>query len=317
MTRHLLTSCTAAALTLAAASTARADGEAAAPNKGMNQVNASVQRDELHNQQVLATLGLAVSERGWVRLGGGQSRSEQAGTMQRPSIASAALGWLGDGWQLSGGAAQRRNGARLRQTDWMSSLEWRPTGAVLGADLMHRSAHAQGTVSTTAQGGTANLPVAEDIRGNGVGLHGALQLSERLQLFGAGMWYHNRVTATQNGAATGSASGLPGVVDGLLGNKALLAQTLLSRASAVTRDEAVLDHSAQVGASYRVNDQLAFTGEYLVDKVQAGGDTLHSVQVKAAFGFANLWTLTPTVGRSHSGQAGGVNYGALSIGYGW
>ena len=296
-----------------------ADDAATAPNAGMNQVSVAAQRDALHNREALATLGVALGERAWARIGAGSARSEQTGVSRRPTLANGAAGWVGDGWAVGGAIAQRRDGARYRQTDGALALEWRASGGALGLDVAQRHAHAEGTVaSSTVSGATVFVPAAESVSGHGLGVHGTLRVGERLELSAAVMRHHFRVNSSQTGTAStvGNVIDLPGAIDSVLANQPLLARTLLASTSAVTRDEAALDRSARVGVAYRLA-QTTLSAEYLVDRVHEAGDTLHSVQVKAAIGIATHWTVTPAFGRSHSAQAGGVNYGGLTASYGW
>ena len=295
------------------------DDDATAPNAGMNQVSVAAQRDALHNRETLASAGLALGERAWARVGAGSSHSEQSGVSRQPTLANAAAGWIGDGWAVGGAIAQRRDGMRFRQTDGALALEWRPSGGALGLDLAQRHAHAEGTVAgSTASGGTVLVPVAESVSGHGLGLHGTLRAGERLELSAAVMRHHVRVNSSQAGTAStvGNVIDLPGAIDSVLANQPLLARTLLAGASAVNRDEAALDRSARVGVAYRLA-QTTLSAEYLVDRVHEAGDTLRSVQMKAAISVTPRWTVTPAFGRSRSAQAGGVNYGGLTASYGW
>jgi hypothetical protein len=300
-----------------ASAAASADG--AAPNAGMNQVSVGAQRDASHNREALATVGLAIGERAWARAGAGAARSEQAGATRRPTLANAAAGWIGDGWAVGGALAQRRDGARYKQGDSALALEWRPSGGALGVDLAQRRTHAEGTVATiTSSGGTAFVPVAESLSSSGVGLHGTLRVGERLELSAAAMRHHVSATSSQAGSAStvGNVIDLPGAIGGVLANQPLLTRTLLAGTSAVNRHEAALDRSARVGIAYRLA-HATLSAEYLVDRVHEAGDTLRSLQAKAAIGIATHWTVTPLLGHSHSAQAGGVNYGGLTVGYGW
>ena len=308
----------ACAVSLACAS-AGASADDAAPNAGMNQVSVAAQRDALHDREALATVGLALGERAWARIGAGAARSEQAGASRRPTLSNGAAGWIGDGWAIGGSVAQRRDGARYKQTDSAIALEWRPSGGALGVDLAQRHTHAEGTVATTTpSGGTAFVPVAESVSSRGIGLHGTLRVAERLELSAAAMRHHVTATSSQAGTAStvGNVLDLPEAIGSVLANQPLLTRSLLAGTSAVNRDEAALDRSARVGVAYRWT-QTTLSAEYLVDRVHEAGDTLRSVQVKAALGIATRWTVTPLLGRSHTAQAGGVNYGGLTASYGW
>ena len=94
-----------------------------------------------------------------------------------------------------------------------------------------------------------------------------------------------------------------------------LARTLLARALAVNRDEAALDRSAQVGATYRTSS-VAFDGEYTADKVPGGG-TLRSLTLKVTIDVAPGWRVVPGFGQSRSDVGARVNYAMVSATYGW
>lgn len=93
-----------------------------------------------------------------------------------------------------------------------------------------------------------------------------------------------------------------------------LARTLLARALAVNRDEAALDRSAQVGATYRTSS-VAFDGEYTADKVHGGG-TLRSLTLKVTIDMAPGWRVVPGFGQSRSDVGARVNYAMVSATYG-
>jgi hypothetical protein len=278
-----------------------AQAEEAAPNADKRAVSAAVQRDAQHNQSTAAALSLPVGQRAWVQLGAGQSRSRNAatGTRYKPKQVSVGGGVAGRGWQASLNASQRRDGSALRQSDVAAAVDWKPTDNVnLGLDVTHRNARARGTLP--ASGGAAT-PVEQRVKGHGVGAHGAVAVTQRLTVYGATMHNRYKTRTTQTSASGGLLAGVP-----------LLQQ---NRVSAINRDEAALDRSHQLGATYRVSEQVALNGELMQDRLHDGG-TLRSAQVKAAINAGAGWTLTPGIGRSR-GPQGGVNYGLLGASYAW
>ena len=286
--------CTAAIL-LALQVPARADGTAdVAPNADKRALNLVVQGDAQRNESAVASVSVPVGRRAWVQLGAGQSRSRAADdTSYRPTQLSAGAGVASRGWQASLNISRRQDSDALRQTDWTSTVDWRPIdGANVGLDASHRSAQQRGV----GQGG---MPVEQRTSGNGIGAHGALALTDRFGVYGATMHNHYNVTTTAQA-----------------GNGLLQSVPLLSRISAVNRDEAALDRSHQLGASYRVNDRVALSGEVLQDRVHDGG-TVRSVQMKAAVAAGAGWTLTPGIGHSRGAQGESTNYGMLAANYAW
>jgi hypothetical protein len=90
---------------------------------------------------------------------------------------------------------------------------------------------------------------------------------------------------------------------------------LPSRVSAVNRDEAALDRSHQLGATWRASDRVALNGEVMQDRLHDGG-SLHSLQLKAAIDTGTGWTVAPGIGHSR-GPQGSTNYGLLGASYAW
>lgn len=292
------------ATTLLLAGIAHADEPA--PNADKRALNLAVQRDAQHNQSAAAAVTLPLGESAWVQAGVGQSRSRDAvsGTSYKPRQVSVGGGVAGKVWQAGVNASQRRDGSALRQTDVAAAVDWKPTDTVnVGLDATHRNARARGSLA--ASGGGAATPVEQRVRGHGVGVHGAVQVTPRLSVYGATMRNHYRTTtATQQSAGSNG---------GLLAGVPLLQP---SRVSAINRDEAALDRSHQLGATYRVSEHVALNSEVMQDRLHDGG-SLRSVQMKAAIAAGAGWTVTPGIGRSRGPQGEGVNYGLLGASYAW
>jgi hypothetical protein len=301
--------CIAALLALLAPALAHADDT--------RRAGASVQRDARDNQLWVGTLQWPLPRQAWLRVGAGQSRNEQPALAHRAGLGSLAVGYGGDTWATALQTTHRRDGTHYRQTDTSATLEWRHAIGNIGADATYRDAALEGTVATPTQGGSADVPVTQRIKGSGIGLHGALRLNPSFEVFAAAMRYDYKTTTRQNGAVSGAGGNDPlAIVSGLLGNAALLASTLQTRASAVSRDEAALSRSAQLGATYRWAN-VALTGEYLADRVLDTPGTVRTVQVKAAFDLSPSWSVTPLLGRTRSDVHGSVGFGGLAAVYGW
>lgn len=287
--------------TLLLAGLAQADEPA--PNADKRALNLAAQRDAQRNQSAAAVVSLPVGERAWMQLGAGESRSRDAvsGNTYRPKQVSVGGGVAGKAWQASVNASQRRDGDALHQTDLAAAADWRPAeGVNVGVDATRRNARARGTLAPT--GGGAATPVEQRAKGHGVGVHGAVPITQRFSVYGATL--RNRYTAS-----TQQATANPG---GLLGALPLLQ----NRVTAINRDEAALDRSSQLGATYRVSDRVALNGEVQQDRLHDGG-SLRSMQMKAAIAAGAGWTVTPGIGRSRGPQGEGVNYGLLGASYAW
>lgn len=290
------------ALLAAALLAGLAHADEPAPNADKRALNLAVQRDGQRNQSAAAALSLPVGERAWVQAGVGQSRSRDAasGTTYKPTQVSVGGGVAGRAWQAGINASQRRDGSALRQDDVAASVDWKPTDNVnLGLDATHRNARARGAVA--ASGGGAATPVEQRIKGSGVGVHVAVAVTTRVTVYGATMRNHYTTTTTQTGSNGGLLAGVP---------------LLANRVSAINRDEAALDRSHQLGATWRVSERVALNGEVTQDKLHDGG-SLRSVQMKAAIAAGAGWTVTPGIGHSRGPHGEGTNYGLLGASYAW
>lgn len=287
-----------ALLALAIASTAaRAETP---PNDGMQYVSVGGQADNKHDQQALAALSVTVGQHAWVQAGVGKSRDSVAAGGRKPGIASVGVGVASQSVQWTANATHRADGGNYRQTDVASSLDWKHDGNVVGVDVTHRNSRATGNVAS----GSTTTPAQERVAGTGVGLHGTLQASERVSIYGAVLRNHYKGTVT----TTQTTPGTPG---GLLGLGSTLGST-----SVVNRDEAMLDHSALAGATYRF-DKVAVSAEYATGQVHDNGGALRSVELKAAVDVAPGWRLAPGVGRASNAQAGHATFASLSATHGW
>jgi len=284
-----------------------AHADAPPPNDGMRYVSAGAQADNHGNQQVLSTLSLPVGQHAWVQAGGGKSRSDAASGGRKPGIVTAGAGVAGKSLQLAVNTAQRFDGSRYRQSDVGASLDWKQDGNDVGIDVTHRRSRAAGTVvASNGLGGTTTVPAQARVTGTGAGVHGALQVSDHVSLYGAVTRNHYTTRTQQGDPAAG----------GLLGSNQILARTLLGATSVVNRDEADLDHTATVGATYRW-DKVAVSGEYTTGAVHDGGGALRSVDLKAAIDVAPGWRVAPGVGRGTTDQGAHATYASVAATYGW
>lgn len=299
---------TATALLALAAAPWCARADTPPPNDGTRYVSAGAQADNRGNQQVVSTLSLPVGQHAWVQAGAGQSHGDAASGGRKPGIATAGVGVAGQSLQLTVNTAQRFDGGRYRQSDIGSSLDWKPGGNDVGVDVTHRRSRAAGTVAVSnGAGGSTTVPAQARVAGFGVGLHGTLQVSERVSVYGAVARNHYKSSTVSNDPTAG-----PG---GLLGSNPL-PRTLLGGASVVNRDEIALDRSAQVGATYRWQ-KVALSGEFTTGQVHDGGGALRSVDLKAAIDVAPGWRVAPGVGRGSSEQGGRATTASLAATYGW
>lgn len=267
-----------------------------APNADKRALNLAVQRDGQRQQGAVAAVSLPVGRSAWVQAGVGQARrrDDAGGAMYQPRQMSVGAGVAGRAWQASVNASQRRAGDALRQTDWAAAADWRPAeGVSLGVDAVRRTARARGT--------NAGAPVQQRVKGRGVGVHAAATVTPRLGVYAGTMRNRYATSTVQAANGGGVLAGMP-----LLGG----------RVTAINRDEAALDRSHQLGATWRATERVVLNGELQQDRLHGGGQ-LRSVQVKVAIDAGAGWTLAPGIGRSHGPGGEGVNYGLLGASYTW
>jgi hypothetical protein len=270
-------------------------------NAGMRYVEANVQRDARQNTAALGVLSLPVGERGWVQLGGGQTRHDEAISASRVNVFSTAAGFIGDGWNASLAANRRSSGDALRQTDWDASVTW--LGERFGAGLDGHHRHARGQVITT----TAPVPVGgtvqqQRVKGPGLGLHGYVQVTPAWRIYASGMQYDYQVSTQQEGGTSGT-----GLLTGALQR---------TGTSLVSRDEATLSRNLKLGTRHRMG-KVSVSAEYLADRVHDEPGIMRTLQLMAAIEFAPLWTVVPTVGQTRGEAHGGVSFGGIVVTHHW
>jgi hypothetical protein len=289
--------------------------DASPPNAGMRYVSGSVLSDDQGSQQLLSNVSLTVGDSAWITGGVGRSRSELQNSIYQPVILSAGAGVAGDAWQAVLNFTDRYDADIFQQRDWKGAIDWHNGTINLGIDGLQRTAHAEGTLTTSdTQSGTTTVPVTQRIRGTGIGAHLRVNATDRLSLFAAGIKYHFNVIAAQS---TTVATSNPGnIISNALANKPLLSQSTLTRTSLVTRDEATLTRSYGGGVTYQF-DRVGLTAEYLNDQIHDLPGDVTTVQLKAAIDVTPHWQLVPGIGNSHSDQYGAVTYGLVTVSYGW
>lgn len=311
-------------LLIASVATAATDGEDVHPNSAMRFASIDYQRDANSNNDELATVSLTLGDYWWVQVNGGKSRSQQQTASSSSVITSmrsgAGVGVAGDHWTAILDFASRRDAPVYIQREWNMSLEWSGVRAALALDASNRKSdnsvvgHLIGP-----NGGTLDIPLRDIAQGNGVGLHGHFNITEEFSVLAGGMKYHYSSEAKQNGSVVvnGNIGGaINTLVTNYLNNRPALAQRLLTRASAISRDELVLDSSYDLGMSYQL-PHVGLTLQYINDKPADSSDNAITTQLSAAILFGQHWTLTPMLGQTKTQQFGNIGFGALSVTYGW
>lgn len=281
-----------------------AHAEGAAPNADRRALSIATQRDAQGNANSTLTLSLPVGRHGWVQGGLGRTQLRDATTATRTQGHQASLGagLVGERWQAGVGAAQRRDGDRLRQQDLIASIDRRIGQRwSMGLDVTRREARAEST-GTTALGTPGR--VTQRLTGQGAGVRLAVAATDRLTVYGAVQQSHFTSTTETTGTPAGG-----GVLGGLL--------TQAHQVTVVNREEAALTQSQLLGATMRISDRIAVNGEVAQDRLLGGG-TLRSAQLRPTLRLGDSgWTLSPGVGISRSSAGASVGSGSLRASYAW
>jgi len=281
---------------------AHADGTA--PIADRRALSAAAQRDAQGNAINTLTLSLPVGQHGWVQggLGRTQLQDETTAARTRSHQASLGAGLVGERWQAGVGVTQRRGGDRLRQQDLIASIDRRIGQRwSVGLDVTRREGRAEST-GTTADGTPGR--VTQRLTGQGAGVRLAVAANDRLTVYGAVQQSHFTSSTETAGTPAGD-----GVLGGLL--------TQANRVTVVNREEAALTQSQLLGATVRVSDRIAVSGEVAQDRLLGGG-MLRSAQLRPALRLGDSgWTLSPGVGISRSSAGTSVGSGSLRASYAW
>ncbi len=292
--------------------------EVDSPNASMRYAAISTLHDSDHNRQTTATVSLTFGDHGWAHVGGGKARVQQANATVNPTLGNIGVGFAGQQWTATLEARRRKDGDRYDQRDWNGSLEWRNEVLGIGIDGLHRNTDIEAVVPVTGAQGTTNVPVAESLRGNGIGLHAYFNLTQRLNVFFGGMSYDYDATTRQNGTVTttSGSGGVIGIVNNALNNRPLLAQQVLLQTTGATREAAILQRSYNAGVRYRF-DSVTLTAQYFNDQALDSNDSTNTAELSAAVFLSEQWTIAPAIGRSSNDQFGSVTFGSMTVRYGW
>lgn len=279
-------------------STAHADGTY------RHSATLSLQGDENDNRQWLGKLALPLGDRAWVQ--GTFGRTELATAPATSSkLVGAALGIGGQTLDASIDFIRRTGDTGFEQRDWAAVIDWHGARGGLGADILLRSASGE-SKTTTGSGGVLARPmtttVRESVDAKGFGLHGAFDLTPRINVFAGAMRY--RYDFSTDSSATGTGTPL----SFLLGTTASF--------SGAWREQAFIDRSYRVGARYCF-EGAAVNAQYFYDRSANSGQGFSTTQLQAEFLLGEHWLLSPTLGYSSGGDSDQVGYGRLNLGFIW
>jgi hypothetical protein len=245
----------------------------------------SVQADEDGNRQGLSRLALPLGDHAWIQ--GSIGRTELASVPRDISTVGAAVG-IGNQRVDAGVEFVRRTADdQWQQQDWAAALNWHGARGGVGADGFLRSAGSN----------------KESAHSQGFGLHGDLAFTPQAKVFGGVMRY-----AYDFSASSTTADSHTPLSSLLLGSTTAL--------SSVWRDQAYIDRSYRIGASYRLQS-AAVNAQYFRDRAANTGEALNTLQLQAEFLLAQQWLVSPLLGYSSGDSSRRSAYAGLSLGYMW
>lgn len=262
-------------------------------------VSMSVLADANDNRQWLGKLAVPMGDYLWVQ---GHAGKTWLNAAPDTNIIGATFGIQGS---TIGAALEftRRKQDAFELKDWHGVFDWRGTRGGVSADVFWRAAESESTSTSQSDGlfgSSLTTTSRESADGKGWGLHGYVDVTERVRLFGGLVRYAYEFERT-------SVSN---------GGDALLSALVATAASGVTRDQELIDRTYQAGVSYRV-DGHALAMQFLRDRVTQTGEVLNTYQLQAELGVGRHWSLLPLAGRSTSDRPGGVNFGGLGVMFRW
>jgi hypothetical protein len=275
---------------LTAAAHAQSDASAHSPYVA---VSGTVDEDDSSSANF--EFGLPMGRSAWLFAGGGQQESSSGGEDLRSDVWRLGAGLGNERLELNASYVRRKDDS-FKQGDWLLSLDWRGSRGGIGADCFVRHSDAETTTSIGRRRlAPRSIRITESLDGEGIGAHGDIDVTENVNLFASAMFYDYEDVAS---------------------NHPYLSRLLFLSGSGVTREEAFLDRSFGIGATYRFAS-LSLTLQYLRDEAWQTEEKTDTGEVSMFVVFDDHWSLTPSLGYAKGDVGGGVVYGGIGIGYNW
>jgi hypothetical protein len=286
-------------LLIALASTAWSlRASAAEPSPHVHYAALSAELDDAESDNLHGELNLPLGRKGWVHLGLGSSTASIAQERIDSTFATIGIGLDTQRWELDAGHTYRKDSDSFEQHDLRGGARLRMPRVSLGVDLFYRTAEDE-TVTSVERRRLDPLQIrtVESIEGKGIGLNGSVDATARLRLFAAAMKYDYDIDVD----APAFLARLP---------------RLSLRISGVTREEAYLDNTMHVGASYDF-DRCSLTVRYTRDEVIDASQIIDTFDLTADIPVAERWALAPWIGRSSDDVLGDVAFAGLHVSVVW
>lgn len=254
--------------------------------------------DDADSHNFRGELGIPLGERGWAHLGLGSSTASIAQARTDSTFASIDMGLDTQRWELDAGYMYRKDSDSFEQHDIRGGARLRMPRGSLGVDLFYRTAEDE-TVTSVARRrlDPLQIRIVESIEGTGIGLNGSVDATARLRLSASAMKYDYDIDVD----APHFLARLP---------------RLSLRISGVTREEAYLDNTMRIGASYDF-DTCSLTARYTRDEVIDTSQIIDTFDLTADIPLGERWMLAPWIGRSSDDVQGDVAFGGVHVSVVW
>ncbi len=272
-------------------STAHAESTATVPERSLA---ISTQTDQADSHDTTATFVLPINQSLWTQLVAGSTRASLDEGSTTTRMAGASIGVQTGCFQSQIGFAYREDSDALRLQDFSGTLTYFASQGSVGLDVFHRRAEDETTVSRTGRfRNPRSAVITASSSGWGFGLHGDVDVSDRWSLFASGMKYDYQHASDR---AT-----------------ALRIERL--KLSGVTRDTAVLDNTASIGATLKFQP-VQLTLSYIRDRALDTGALTQTEELAANIPVGRHWTIAPRIGYSSS-EDEDIGYAGVSVQLNW
>jgi hypothetical protein len=257
-------------------------------------VTLNVDGDEVQNRQSSIELGMPIGQYGTLHGSYGQNEADYAGEDLTTDVASIGLGASGEHVEFAIDYLHRADDAAFVQNDVIASLGWRGTLGGVGVDVFSRNADDETVASIQRRRRDPRIiRLVESVDGVGYGAHGDFDVTPELNLFASAMTYdYDRDT-----------------------NHPFLSARLFTVGSGLTRDQAFLDNTLGLGASYRFS-LVSLTGQYFRDEALATSEITDTLELTAIILLGEHWSIAPRVGVSKD-ERDSVVFGGVGMGFNW
>lgn len=266
-----------------------------APIKGYSAA-LSTEMDDADFRELQVEFAVPFGQTGWVQLDLGTITASQAGDDVDMTSIGLRTGFSTGSVDWRAIYTYRDDGSSYTQHDLFGGLTYNASGGALGLDLFYRSAEYESTTSIQRRfRDPLAIRVIETTAGTGIGAHGELYLTRRLTLSSGAMFYDYD-----------DRSNVP----------ASLARFKRVSLSGVTRDEAFLKDSVNLGLTYEFS-ALSLGAIYYRDRELDSDLMTDTGELYANFTLSERWTLAAWIGHAMTEDNTELTYGGARLSVVW